>query len=356
MDDFELLETDKLFMNSQKQKSDFINLLRGLAIFLMLWGHCIQYCCGGQFDFFEDNVFKAIYSFHMPLFMVISGYLFHFSAQKRKLVELIQYKAKSLLYPILMGNVVNFVLILPFVLMIRRENNLGLQLDGLWFLWSVLSASVVLSFAVKCKNKVIQFLLIILGLAAVALFPCREMNIWMYPYFVVGWMLAGNSRFCFAKLTNIIGLVSTICFVVMLLFFAKKYYIYTSGIFGGRMLIESLQIDFYRWFVGFFGSATVVWAFSLAYKRFNGCLLDVFLQLLGKNSLSIYILQSSLLSFYLPVIARNLLKHVSWINWNEYILAYWVITFVVAFLYSLLILKIVKLLKKNNVHALIFGR
>ncbi len=343
-------------MNSSKQKSDFVNLLRGVAIFLMLWGHCIQYCCGGQFDFFENEAFKVIYSFHMPLFMVISGYLFHFSAQKRELVELIQYKAKSLLYPILMGSIVNFVLTLPFVYLVRRGNIHGPYLDVLWFLWSVLAASVVLSFAVKCQNRAFRFLLVFIGLIAVALFPCREMNVWMYPYFVVGWMFAKKSNVYSVKSTNIVGLASVICFVIMLLFFTKEHYIYTSGVFGGRTLKESLQIDFFRWLVGLFGSVAVVWISSFAYKRFKSHLLDGFLRLLGENSLAIYILQSSLLSFYLPIIARTLLKHIPWINWNECIIVYWLVTFMVAVFYSLLILQIVKLLKKINAHALIFGR
>ena len=82
---------------------DFINVLRGLAIFLMLWGHSIQFGNAGQFDFYNNIVFKIIYSFHMPFFMLISGYLFFFSASKRSLVELIEYKGKSLMYPIVMG-------------------------------------------------------------------------------------------------------------------------------------------------------------------------------------------------------------------------------------------------------------
>lgn len=107
-------------MNSEKQ-SNFINLLRGLAIFLMLWGHCIQYCCGGHFDFFENGLFKAIYSFHMPLFMVISGYLFFFSASKRTLAELVPYKVKSLLYPILMGSIVNLIITIGIASLVCRK-------------------------------------------------------------------------------------------------------------------------------------------------------------------------------------------------------------------------------------------
>ena len=63
-------------------KRGYINFLRGIAIFLMLWGHAIQGMSNGQFDYFEDNMFKLIYSFHMPLFMMISGYLFYGTCKK----------------------------------------------------------------------------------------------------------------------------------------------------------------------------------------------------------------------------------------------------------------------------------
>ena len=56
----------------------YIDFVKGIAIFLMLWGHCIQFCAVGDFDFFENWVFKLIYSFHMPLFMLVSGYLFFY--------------------------------------------------------------------------------------------------------------------------------------------------------------------------------------------------------------------------------------------------------------------------------------
>ena len=97
-------------MDTSSKSRTFIDYLRGIAVFLMLWGHSIQYCYGGQFDFFENSVFKLIYSFHMPFFMLISGYLFYFSEQKRGMIELIEYKTKSLLYPILMCSVLNALL------------------------------------------------------------------------------------------------------------------------------------------------------------------------------------------------------------------------------------------------------
>lgn len=44
------------------------------AIFLVLWGHVIQHLQGYAFDIYDNIIFRFIYSFHMPLFMAVSGY------------------------------------------------------------------------------------------------------------------------------------------------------------------------------------------------------------------------------------------------------------------------------------------
>lgn len=60
-----------------------LDIIKGIAIILVVMGHCIQYGSGNDYYtsalFFEENIFKFIYSFHMPLFMLISGYVFGFS-------------------------------------------------------------------------------------------------------------------------------------------------------------------------------------------------------------------------------------------------------------------------------------
>lgn len=58
-----------------------IDIIKGIAIFLVLWGHCIQSIAGDE-GFFSNWVIRIIYSFHMPLFMVMSGYLFQRTSQK----------------------------------------------------------------------------------------------------------------------------------------------------------------------------------------------------------------------------------------------------------------------------------
>ncbi|MBO5857459.1 MAG: acyltransferase family protein, partial [Clostridia bacterium] len=78
-----------LALNKDEERR-FINVLKGLLAFLVLYGHVIQvFYTDSKGEFWLDPVFECIYSFHMPLFMLISGYLFSFYFKKRELKELI---------------------------------------------------------------------------------------------------------------------------------------------------------------------------------------------------------------------------------------------------------------------------
>ncbi len=72
-------------------RNQYVDSLKGLCIFLVIFGHCLQYGSGAVFlsdgEYWENLGMKFIYSFHMPLFMAISGYLFAFSLSKYGPVE-----------------------------------------------------------------------------------------------------------------------------------------------------------------------------------------------------------------------------------------------------------------------------
>lgn len=70
-------------MEKENGRSEYLDFLKAILIITVLLGHCIQY--GGGYEdnsFFDNKLFKFIYSFHMPLFMLISGYLFSESVKK----------------------------------------------------------------------------------------------------------------------------------------------------------------------------------------------------------------------------------------------------------------------------------
>lgn len=78
-------------MEKNKQ-IEWINILRGFAIFLIVFGHAIGYSKGLK------DVSRYLSSFYVPLFFLISGYLFNENKQE-KMSTYIKRKAKRILIP-----------------------------------------------------------------------------------------------------------------------------------------------------------------------------------------------------------------------------------------------------------------
>ena len=57
-----------------KQRLVWSDSLKGLLMLLVMMGHAIQYTLGNT-ECEKNHVWNYIYSFHMPAFMEISGYL-----------------------------------------------------------------------------------------------------------------------------------------------------------------------------------------------------------------------------------------------------------------------------------------
>lgn len=74
------------------------DLAKALLMFLVIWGHCIQfiqYSAGiGDLSFWESPIFKGIYLFHMPLFMFISGYFSAASISKHGKASIVRYATR----------------------------------------------------------------------------------------------------------------------------------------------------------------------------------------------------------------------------------------------------------------------
>ena len=101
-------------MKKDLRRADFLDVIKGFAVILMIIGHCIQYGSGYSNlingAHFSNVLFKFIYSFHMPLFMLVSGYLFFYYVNKYSFVEIIIKKLKQLLIPILSYTVIDSVI------------------------------------------------------------------------------------------------------------------------------------------------------------------------------------------------------------------------------------------------------
>lgn len=92
---------------SSPNRIEHFDILKGIAIFLVVLGHCLQTFTP---DWQNNNIALAIYMFHMPLFIFISGYFFYPSVKKLSLKDFIIKKFIHLYLPSLFWGLFNILL------------------------------------------------------------------------------------------------------------------------------------------------------------------------------------------------------------------------------------------------------
>ena len=308
-------------MNLQK-RNIYIDILKAFAIICVVCGHCIQYGSGADYLsqclFFDNVIFKVIYSFHMPLFMLISGYLFAYSVNKTNWLQLIYSRVKTLVIPIMIWSIIP--LVLSLVTMFRNNELVSLflvikkyvsiSLGNLWFLWAIFWCSLIVTLVRRFfKDSMIIY---IVGMLLTFIVPDAlgcHMYKFMYPFFVIGYFYNKNNGK--EKLKSIyenkaVLLISGGVFIALLLLFNYDSYIYTSGYYILKEnVIKQLYNDIYRFVIGLEGSIFIMLIFNTTIRYFN----DTFTRIMcwiGRNTLGIYIVSGFVFSYLLKRIAQNL--------------------------------------------------
>lgn len=180
------------------KRNDNLDIAKGFAIFLVVWGHCIQYGNGGNFiqqqRYYDDIIFQAIYSFHMPLFAIIGGYLLSCSLKKRSAMLVLSSRWRSLGIPIIIWSLVNYIIDLSLYgmedgLIGGLKQYFWILLGTLWFLWALLFCSVCVVFIhCVCKDYVVAFAVVF----ALSLITSDGYNLnyfkFLYPFFTMGYL------------------------------------------------------------------------------------------------------------------------------------------------------------------------
>lgn len=225
---------------SLKSRNIFVDLVKAYAIILVVLGHSIQCGSGENYLqtqlFFDNIIFKYIYSFHMPLFMLISGYLFAYGI-KNSFVDIVTNKLRSLIAPICFWAIIPLVIYITtqclndsFSIMLSFKYYLNYSLFSLWFLWAVFLCSLL----VVIVNKLFKDAICIYVLLFVVSFVVPDgYNLYlykfMYPFFVIGYMfnkysLQEKLQYIYRSKYFEIGVGAL--FFLMLLFYKHDMYIY----------------------------------------------------------------------------------------------------------------------------------
>lgn len=287
-----------------RNKNLVISTVRGLAIILVVYGHVIQRSMMpvGQ-DFFLNPAFKLIYTFHMPLFIFISGYVMAYSLDRRSLLDVLKVRRDSLLIPFIVWGILGVISI--YLVNIFDGKNIGvIDFSGdlfddlvlrpsIWFLFVLFVSSCMLLCSVRLEKK--------LGLAAfglvyslVLLIPfngyCSLFFIkWFYLFYAAGYFvnrydLKITDRYLKAGVLFSLLIV----FLFLVSFWAKSDYIYVNktGFVSDNYFYGLLKLT-YRYAVAFAGIGVVFLIGSyLSATRFQ-----LLLDKIGVYALDIYLIQ-----------------------------------------------------------------
>jgi fucose 4-O-acetylase-like acetyltransferase len=321
------------------------DILKFFAIYLVVWGHCIQQMRVPNVE--EDMVYRMIYSFHMPLFMMISGY-FSVSSMGMPIRAFFMKKFCHLIYPIIIWG---FLLWLYFEIPSSfhyhaKEFTLkGMLIDFYWMadFWFLKSCFICYCLIYVGSRLGIRHIYWVTGTLLISQTISPFYVSFMYPCFVIGMELRLHSS-VFKKIVSFYW-VGLLVFFLMLCFWDVDAWNWSHGIPDGLLHADFsiwCNVAFSRFFrlsIGIIGALAFIALFSKLFKNdTNNC----FLKDWGRYTLEIYIIQSVVLESLLGKSGVIRLNSI-----NEYFLD-WIITPCCASLFLIVSVGLVKVIYKSK--------
>lgn len=293
----------------------------------------------------------------MPLFMLISGYLFGVSAKKRKLPELLRKRIITLIIPMAFwGCLYNIIFEdISFFSFVKGVLNF-------WFLTAVLTCSIIVAFIDKLVTLTsVKILLYIMAVGLLGILPYRDSNIFMYPYFVIGYYFCKTYDLHKAQLNNKKILIICVFYLILLIFYRERDFINISGIIlrGSKYgFWTQLLIDIYRYVIGLVGSLAMMILANVCYKKMIGkSKIFILLSNLGQISMQVYILQKFLLEKALGDIIKNNYYNIIGDNLTvNNVFSSCLISPLIAIVFSIVIYSLVKFIDKCKYIKWVFGK
>ncbi len=330
------------------------DLIKLLAIFFVIWGHSISGFLST--DSSDNAVFRILNSFHVALFMMISGF-FSVSSMKLDAFHFVFKKFKQLIYPCFLWG----LLLLICLYIIHLDNHIlkfclkEILTDlywysDFWFLKSCFICYCLLYLGIHSglRNTYCFFLTILMS----QLIPPFQVS-FMYPCFIIGFEIKQNSKFL--EFVKFYTPYIWCCFIIMLIFWDKTAWGNSHGfsfdffLSGVNNFLNVLFFRLYRLFIGVMGALSFM---GLAINISNTKLHDKYVAnicLWGSYTLEIYILQAI-------VFERLLFNFVKFDMMNIYIFNF-VFSPTISFIILLVCIFILEVLKKSKGMMLfLFGR
>lgn len=311
-----------------QRRIELLDRLKGVAGILTLFGHVIIMGNGEVFRetdlYFNDKVFQLIYSFHMPLFMLISGFLFGRSVRlydRKKTAEQIFDKAKKLIVPLLLFSVLDLILSISNWISAGIQINIKivalqyliLFVTERWFLWAVFWCFL---FSLLWKNLLKENSFVLAALFLIMFAVPDGLNLgaykYMLPYFIIGNKLFeayydDSMRKRAEKFLNFKSFIpAVLLFTALLSGYGGDKTVYISGYkLIGKDIFNQLYIDAYRFLIGLSGSVVMGFLiYFISKSKLTEKVMDI-LSHVGKYTMGIYLLSQYVVVYIFNNITDN---------------------------------------------------
>lgn len=281
---------------SPNNRIEYLDSIKSVLIFTVIWGHFIAGTNNVEGQ--NNSKFIIIYSFHMPLFMALSG-IFFYKLFDRDFKKVVWNKILQLIIP------ATFVLlILTIAISLYKPRNLANLLEWVWsarpwFLFTLFFCIIAsLLFTKLTKSPTSGF---ILTFCLFALIPdVTDKELFMLPFFALGYY-AYKYRHFIDKYWMILCLLSIVFWMCIYIGYYNtgNYNVYENPwvlwrVGSGICSPASFKVAVVRYAIGLFVCVFVFIILKKLYETNIGRAINRLKlnKLIGQNTLGIYLLQA----------------------------------------------------------------
>ena len=272
----------------------YLDHVKLYAIYLVILGHVVAmmvngYAVGGR-------LINFIYSFHMPLFMLLSGYFVSSRLGEMPAMKLLKKKGQQLLLP-----AITCTLICCTYLWLTKEqpNYRDEVIGNSWFL-KILFVYYIL-FGLLKRLPANDWVLCVASCAALFVIPgCSSLQVnLLFPYFWGGYLLR---KYSVLERINSSWLYALALFLIFGVFYSLQQHWGIPNYIA--INCDSLKMNWHlillRYLVAFSGSLSVITAVSFIYKHLECSSFTNRLSRYGQCTLGVYVLQTILVINIFP--------------------------------------------------------
>ena len=301
-----------------------IDLVKAIAILLVIWGHMIQYLHGTEYDYWNNMIFKWIYGFHMPAFALVSGFLYA-KSRKTGVCQAFEKKTKQLLLPVISWALLLSILDYFLIIFLHKDHVGGgfadrfisRCLNDLWFLKGIFLCYLLVMFVEMITSKIIIRYLLLFTICISTLFWPKSFRLPLYaflvPYYIIGFGVEKNMNDLkqLDKKNNKKLIMGSIVLIFLYFFLSCLYqehdYIYSSGISiinSQHGIWGQIRIDLFRFITGLAGCMMIVSICCVIQSMIPKYYVE-WITKISSSTLSIYAITASFF-VYLPQIMLRL--------------------------------------------------